>query len=175
MSRLSAKNPRRGNRKMRRRVVTALLVGTAALGCSSFPTSPKPFPEAGGLRLDGAISSATVPLGETAVLTFRLKNLTDEAIKLDFGSGCQVTIFIETAGGKEIYPGGYSCTQAGTTFALAPGGERLRSMEIFGGRFQQAVHTGYPIPEGRYRAYAILEPNSRGLDLRSEYVKFEVR
>lgn len=117
----------------------------------------------------------TVPLGETAVLTFRLKNLTQEPIKLDFGSGCQITIFIETAGGKEIYPGGYGCTQAGTTFTLAPGGERLRSIEVFGGRFQQAVRTSNPVPEGKYRAYAILEHNSRGLDLRSEYVNFEVR
>lgn len=160
---------------MRRWIVTALFLGTVALGCSSFPTSPKPAPEAGGLRLDGAISSATISLGETDTLTFRLKNLTQEAIKLDFSSGCQVTIFIETAGGKEVYPRGYLCTQAATTRTLAPGEEHLRKMEVFGGRVMQMVHTGHPVPEGKYRAYAILERNSRGIELRSEYVRFEVR
>lgn len=115
-------------------------------------------------------------MGEEETLTFRLQNITQETIKLDFSSGCQITPFIETSAGADVYPGGgYGCTQATTTITLPPGGEKLRSMRVYGGERQQAIYTGHPLPKGSYRAYAILERNSSGVKLRSSFVEFEVR
>lgn len=160
---------------MRRSAVAILLCLTTA-ACGGFPTSPAIPPEAGGLRLEGSISSQTVRIGEEETLAFRLRNITQESIKLDFGSGCQITLFIETILGTDVYPGGgYGCTLAVTTITVPPGGEQLRSMRVYGGARQQAIYTGHPLPRGGYRAYAILEPNSRGIQLRSEFVEFEVR
>lgn len=160
---------------MSRLVGTSLLFFVAALGCSTAPTDPA-LPEAGGLRLDGSISSQTVRLGAQSVLTFRLSNLSEETVKLDFGSSCQITPFIETAGGRDVYPGGgYGCLTVLTSLTLLPRGERLTTMEVFGGHIRPDIYTGYPLPVGRYRAYAILEGNSRGIELRSTYVEFEVR
>lgn len=160
---------------MRRTALATLLYLTTA-ACSSFATSPDMPAEAGGIRLEGSISSQTVRIGEEETLTFRLRNITRESIKLDFSSGCQITHFIETATGADVYPGGgYGCTQAATTITIPPGGEELRSLRVYGGERQQAIYTGHPLPRGSYRAYAILEPNTRGIQLRSEFVYFEVR
>lgn len=153
---------------------TLLYLTTAA--CSRFPTSPAIPAEAGGLRLEAAISSQTVRIGEEETLTFRLRNITQGTIKLDFSSGCQITPFIETAAGADAYPGGgYGCTLALTTLTIPPGGEELTSMRVYGGERQQAIYTGHPLPKGSYRAYAILERNSSGVELRSKFVDFEVR
>ncbi|MEX1186247.1 MAG: BsuPI-related putative proteinase inhibitor [Gemmatimonadaceae bacterium] len=162
---------------MRRVGVIPLLLVAAGLGCSTAPTEPPALPEAGGLRLDGSISLPTIRLGQQAVLTFRLRNLTEEAIRLNFGSGCQITPFIETASGRSVYPsgGGYGCTTALTSLTLAPRGDHSITMEVVGDGIRLAIYTGYPLPEGRYRAYAILEGNSTGIQLRSDYVRFEVR
>lgn len=155
---------------------TTLLFFVAALSCSTAPTGPTALPEAGGLRLEGSISSPSLRLGERALLTFRLSNLTNEPIRLDFSSGCQVTLFIESAGGTDVYPrGGYACTLALTSLTLSPFGDHVRTMEVYGDRIEPAIYTGYPLPVGRYRAYAILEDNSRGIELRSTYVEFKVR
>lgn len=154
---------------------TRVLFVIGVLGCTTVPTDPA-VPEAGGLRLDGSITSSTVLLGEQAVLTFRLSNLSEETVRLDFGSSCQITPFIETAGGRDVYPGGgYACLTVLTSLTLLPRGEHLTTMEVFGGHIRPDTRTGYPLPVGRYSAYAILENNSRRIELRSAYVEFEVR
>lgn len=163
------------------RFVGMPLLLIAALSCDSLPTevpAPPALPEAGGLRLDGSISSTIVPVGKTHVLTFRLRNLTEQSMTLHFSSGCQITPFIETRSGEDVYPqgGGYACTTALTSLTIEPGGEVLRPMRVHGGPPSASdVDVGLPIPRGRYRAYAILEPNSSGVKLRSESVEFEVR
>lgn len=155
----------------------ALFSLVSAMGCTSEATAPKIPSEADGLRLDGSISAPILPLGQTAVLTFRLKNLTEETIRLDFGSGCQVTPFIEHVDGRIVDPrdGSYACLAVLTSLTLAPHGEHVVTRDVFGGQFQIAIYTAVPLPKGRYRAYAMLEDNSRGIELRSTYVEFEVR
>ena len=166
---------------MIRRFVGTTLLGLAALSCESLPTEvpgPPAFPEAGGLRLDGSISSPVIPVGQTQTLAFRLRNLTAQPMTMTFGSTCQVTLFIQTRTGQEVYPGGgaYVCGTAITHLTIEPGGESLRIMHLYGGPGDPAdLSAGLPILRGRYRAYATLQGNSTGVELRSESVEFEVR
>src|SRR5688500_15189070 len=122
---------------MIRRLVGTALLSLAALGCDSLPTeiSPPPVPEADGLRLDGSISSAIVPVGQSQDLTFRLRNLTEEAIILHFSTGCQVLPYVETGTGEDVYPegGGFICTLAGTTLRIEPGAHAVRTLKVYGG------------------------------------------
>ena len=77
-----------------------------------------------------------------------------------------------------MYPGGgaYFCGAAVTNLTIEPGGEALRLMHLYGGPGGPADLTaGLPILRGRYRAYATLQSNSTGVELRSESVEFEVR
>jgi hypothetical protein len=170
---------------MIRRLVGRTLLCLAALGCDSLPTEisgPPVVPEADGLRLDGSISSEVVPVGQTHVLAFRLRNLTEEPITLHFGSGCQILPFIETRTGADVYPegGGFICTLALTSLRVEPGTDAIRTMQVYGGPPPAAdVYVGTPLPKGRYRAYAVVEGIlggvQRDVKLRSEFVEFEVR
>lgn len=165
---------------MRQLAAIPLLCLAAAAACSSaetFAPLPQLPSEAQGLRLDGAISTPVVTSGQTALLSFSLQNLTDEAVRLDFNSGCQITPHIETTGGKIVSPpgGSYLCTAAITSLTLPPRGEHIVVREVLAADFQIAILTSVPLPKGRYRAYAILNQNSRGLLLRSTPVEFEVR
>lgn len=135
-------------------------------------------PEADGLRLTAEISTPTVNVGQTALLTFRLQNLTAESVTLSFGGGCQIVPFIETAAGVVVNPpnGSYACLAVITKLELAPHGERAITQEVRGGVPQIAIYTSVPLPPGDYRAYAILHPNSRlSFELRSDAVSFSVR
>ena len=165
---------------MRQLAAIPLLCLAAAAACSTaetFAPLPQLPSEAQGLRLNGAISASVVPSGRTAQLSFSLRNLTDETVRLDFNSGCQITPLIETVGGSIVSPpgGSYLCTTAITSLTLSPGGEHVVVREVLAADFQVAILTSIPLSKGRYRAYAILNQNSRGLLLRSTPVEFEVR
>lgn len=147
---------------------------TGILACHPLPTES----EADGLRLTAAISTPTVGIGQTALLTFRLQNLTADSVALTFGSSCQIVPFIETTAGVVVDPpnGSYGCLTVITKLELPPHGERSITQEVRGGVPQIAVYTSVPLPLGDYRAYAILDPNNtRRLELRSEPISFSVR
>src|SRR5688572_2805934 len=123
---------------MIRRVVGTAILCLTGLSCDSLPTevpAPPAFPEAGGLKLDGSISSPIIPVGQTHTLTFRLRNLIAQPITMTFNSSCQITLFIQTRRGQEVHPGGgaYVCAAIMTTLTLEPGGEALRVMHLSGG------------------------------------------
>jgi hypothetical protein len=135
-------------------------------------------PEAAGLRLTAAISSPIVPLGTTALITYRLQNLTSAPVRLTFSSSCQVLPFIQEAGGEIVDPrsGSWGCFAVITSLALAPYGEHVVTREVRGGAPQPAIHTSVPLDPGDYRAYAVLASTLDGhLSLRSPDVAFQVR
>lgn len=154
--------------------VSLALCASGIFACRTLPTEA----EADGLRLTAAISSQTVRIGQTAVLTFRLENLTADSVALTFGSGCQIVPFIETSAGVVVNPpnGSYGCHTAITKLEIPPHGERAITQEVHGGAPQIAILTSVPLNPGDYRAYAILDPNNdRGLKLRSGPIRFTVR
>ena len=150
----------------------ALSVASAStLACASAPEAPD------GLSLVATISRSTIPLGDTATLSFRLKNLTADPISLTFGSSCQVTPFIELDGnGVVVYPlgGSSACFTVITTLTLPGYGEHIVTQTVRGDAVQQA--SSIPsLPPATYHAYAVLEHNSREIQLRSASVVFVVQ
>lgn len=111
------------------------------------------------------------------MLSFRLKNLTTNSVGLSFSDGCQISMFIEARGKGIIDPPGgvWGCTAAISSLLLAPNAEMIVTREIRGGAYQLGIYTSVPLPVGRYRAYATLQPYSPQIELRSASVEFEVR
>jgi hypothetical protein len=136
--------------------------------CAQAPTEPS------GLSLQATVSSPSISLGEFGTLTFRLQNLTPRSVSLSFPGGCQVLPFIEDATGSLVYPPGgtWGCTEGITTLTLPPFGGKVITQAILGDTLNNTPEAD--LPPGNYHAYAILQPNSRQLQLRSAAVAFEV-
>jgi len=151
-------------------VVTIVLSGLLG-GCRAERLTGK----ATDLELVASISTTSVRVGETATLTFRIRNASTDRIALTFPSSCQVLPYIETASGTRAYPaaGDWGCYAAITNLELAAGEERTIAIEVRGGAPQPAVTTGVPLQQGRYHAFALLgqAPDVRE---RSNVVEFSV-
>ena len=151
-------------------VYTLLLSSLLVLTCTQTPT------ETSGLSLQATISSPTIPIGQFGRLTYRLQNLTSRSVSLTFSSGCQVLPFIEDVGDGVVYPpgGAYGCFAVITTITLPPFGEKVITQVVRGDTPSNAT-PGAVLPPGSYRGYAVLQSNSRQLELRSAAVAFEIR
>ena len=151
-------------------VSTLLPSSLLVLSCTQTPT------ETSGLSLEATISSPIVPIGQTSTLTFRLHNLTSRSVSLTFSSSCQVLPFIEDVRDGVVYPpgGAYGCFAVITTITLPPFGEKVITQAVRGYTLSIAA-PGAVLPPGSYRGYAVLQSNSRQLELRSAVVAFEIR
>jgi hypothetical protein len=142
-------------------------------------------PEDDGLRIEIALSSHELRLGEQGAVTMRLRNLTAEAVTLTFSSTCQLNVYIRRSSGQLVYPypGGHACGDAITSITLEPFAEHSEIFRL------HAIHPdweylrdvariawlGFPITPGRYRVYAELGHNYSGTELRSSEATLEVR
>jgi len=135
-----------------KRIAVLSSVGLAACGSETLG------PPVGPLRLEGTIGRASIQVGDTTSLVFRLRNVSHESLTLNFSNSCQIMPYI-TAGAsdKVVYPGGgaWGCYLVLTSFTLAPGAERVVSVLVRGG--EQATASGVPLLPGQYQAYAQLE------------------
>lgn len=155
----------------------SLLCFAVGPSCSTAPTTPLPPEEAIGLRLESSVSTPSLQIGETALLSFRLRNLTARPIGLTFPHSCQITTFIEAIRKGVVDPPGgvWVCATVISSLLLAPNAEVIVTREIRGGAYQLGIYTSVPLPVGRYRAYARLHPSSPDIELQSASVVFEVR
>lgn len=110
------------------------------------------------LRFETAVSRSPIPVGDTATLLFRLRNLGPKPITLRFGSTCQVLPHVarqET--GELVYPsGGLPVCGAMVTHLTIPAqGERLIPLQVRGRTGAEAARRQVLAP-GDYVAYATL-------------------
>ncbi len=72
------------------------------------------------MRLELSIDRSVIPMGDSGRVTIRLRNETAVAVRLEFGSTCQIMPYIETAAGAIQYPGGgaWVCGAALTSFEV---------------------------------------------------------
>ncbi len=115
-----------------------------------------------GLVLAVTASASSITPGDTVRLVAHLANHNDHPVRLDFSSGCQVLPYVESGGGKIVYPygGGWLCTAALTSLTLAPGEVKEQVLEWAGQSRdydRQTFRSVYsPLPAGEYRAYVVL-------------------
>lgn len=145
-----------------------------ATGCATRPTSPQGAPGQGApLRLTAQADRADVAAGATAVVTFRLENLTSTAITLDFGSTCQVMAYVaRRASGEVMHPadGSWVCATMLTELTLPPDGVNTTELRVTGGSGTGEV---VGLPPGEYVVFARL--HDRVHKLESNRVTLNVR
>jgi hypothetical protein len=137
------------------------------------PTAPRAFLDgpAEGLEFSASISKSVIPRGDTATLRYVLRNPQAQSVTLQFGSGCQLLLFVRR-GRSVVYPyGPMICTAALTTLTLRPNEEVVRTSVFRAARFIQHNLTDIPLHAGEYVAYAEIA-NGSG---RSNTVNFTVR
>lgn len=135
----------------------------AALACF---TGCRPITEAStvlsgpaeGLVFTAATSKGAISIGETATLTFTLRNPTNRSVTLRFNSSCQVLPYIATSAGAVVHPesGGYGCYQVLTSLTLEPGDEVVETLVVFPSTVAATTPDGIGLTLGRYSAYAEL-------------------
>ena len=164
------------------RVVMRSVIGVSVLlsiGCGQQPTeqsSLRTVTELNGLRLELSLDRTTIPAGDSARATMRLRNETAIAVRVEFGSTCQISPYIERAAGGIEYPGGgeWMCGAA-ITFLDVPANDAVtRTLVLRGAARTEEGNLSVALPPGGYRIYA-LGPAARGVVLRSPTVAFEVR
>lgn len=111
-----------------------------------------------GLVFTAATSKSAISIGETAILTFTLRNPTKRSVTLQFNSSCQVMPHVAKSGGAVVYPesGGYGCYQALTSLTLEPGADVVKTLVVFPSTVTGSTPEGIGLALGRYSAYAEL-------------------
>ena len=157
---------------------TAITIGALlSVGCREQPTEPasrRGVAELNGLRLELSVDRTLISLGDSGNVTIRLRNETAQAVRLDFGSTCQIVPYIETAAGAIVYPPGgeWLCGMAFTSLTVPAHGIVTRSLVVRGGARADGL-AELSLPPGGYRAYARLDATAS--ELRSPTIGFEVR
>jgi len=151
-----------------RSLVAVMFAVFAACGAS--PTGPS---ELGPLRLTASITRSLIPSGETATITFRLKNAGSGSVTLDFTDSCQLMAYIANSAGKVVYPegGSWACAQVITSLTLAPGGAKTVDVQVRAGA--AASYPYVALGAGDYSAYARVP--SGEYKLQSDPVHFTVQ
>lgn len=141
-----------------RSTLTLIATLTCLTGC-------KPLTEASvvldgpaqGLVFTAATSKSAISIGETATLTFELRNPTNRSVTLRFNSSCQVMPYVAKSGGAVVHPeGGYGCYQVTTSLTLEPGAEVVKTLVVFPSTVTGRTPEGIGLAPGRYAAYAEL-------------------
>lgn len=140
------------------RLVAFVLSIGAAASCASTPATPT---QPGPLQLSAQIDRPQISVGGTATVTFRLRNTTETALRLDFGTGCQVMPYgVRRPSNDVVFPegGDWACTLMLTQLVLPPRGERVTGVTIVaGGAPGPASGTRVHLPPGEYAFYARVE------------------
>ena len=160
------------------RMATIVTIATVLLsvGCAEQPTAFRDATEHGGLSLELSLERTVVPVGDSGTITMRLRNETFKAVRLSFGSSCQILPYIETEAGAVLYPGGggWMCLDVVTSLEVPAFGVVTRTFVVRGVARAEGLSDASLSP-GDYRAYALLGEGPRELLLRSPAVRFQVR
>ena len=161
---------------MKRRLTTlalALSVGLASCHADGITSSDR------GFTLEASISDASIGPGETATVTYRLRN--ESPLPRTVTVGCGMLPYVTDDNGAIIYPGGgtWVCTmELRPPITVAPGEEITRTLQVSG---EAASAPGGPrikLPPGRYAVYvdfwAALPDVRKEVRLRSGNVPFEI-
>jgi hypothetical protein len=154
---------------MKRTHAFVILAAAVLTACGSDGLAPS----SGSLRLEAAVSRSSLRFGDTTSLVFRLRNVGNDSLVLNFSNSCQILPYITTESSDEVvYPssGAWGCYEALSSFTLAPGGERVTSVLVHGGA--SATYPAVPLLPGQYFAYARLE--HRDFPLQSARVSVRV-
>ena len=144
---------------IRRPFVLAVLLATIA--CGSSPTAPD---QTGPVRLTAQIDRSEIASGGTAVVSFRLENVTSSAITLSFPSSCQVQRFIARRPSNEIvYPSGGSwvCLTVVTSLTLAPNSVTVSELALVAG---DSTSSRVGLAPGEYTAFARVQSMEHTLE-----------
>ncbi|HEX6323835.1 MAG TPA: hypothetical protein VFZ36_08925 [Vicinamibacterales bacterium] len=136
-----------------------------ATGCAARPTSPQAAPGQGApLRLTAQVDRTDVSAGASAVVTFRLENLTATTIALDFGSTCQVMPYVaRRASGDVVHPenGSWMCATMLTELIVPPSGVTTTELRVTAGAGTGEV---VGLPPGEYAVFARLHDRVHKLE-----------
>lgn len=161
------------------------VLALALAGCEESVTGPTPPLEVSVAR-DGLLLTLTVEQLESAATsgTFRfttsLTNQTNQQVRLQFASGCQVLFFVENSDGEIVYPSpaAFTCTQGETTLDIAPGETVQRSTNWKPVRqvFEAGGVREVALPSGTYRAWGeVRGATGQPERMRTEKVAFQIR
>ena len=131
------------------------LVAAAMLACAHEPLAPS---SGAGVSLSLSVSREVIQAGQLDTITIVLRNTTNRAVTLSFGSGCQLLPYIADARGTVVLPSGgaWMCTAIVTTLTLAPG-ETRSSILVWTGTTEFASEMPLrSLPPGRYSIWARL-------------------
>jgi hypothetical protein len=165
------------------RTLALPLLLTLAAACAD-PSAVADRPVArDGLVLTLAASPAAAEPGDTVRLVARLANHNEHPVRLDFGSSCQMLVYVAGAEGKTVYPygGGWGCAAVLTHLELAPGETAEREFPWTGQSYaydaQRPGPVYSPLPAGSYLAHATLSGTLNGekIELRSNSEAVQVR
>lgn len=153
-----------------RPLAAALLTAAAMTACAN-PNKPSAD---GPVRLRGGINQAIINRGEAATLSFRLENVGQSPVTLNFASSCQIQPYItDRRTAQIVHPagGGWACLTVVTQLELAPGASETVDVQV-----RSADVAAYPfvaLAPGEYEAYAKVEASQ--YKLRSASITFTVR
>ena len=159
---------------------TTVAVGVLlSVGCREQPTEHallRQVTEFNGLRLELSLDRTLIPMGDSGNVTIRLRNETAQAVRLDFGSSCQIMPYIETEAGAIQHPegGAWWCAAVLTSLTVPAHGVVTRLLVVRGAARAEGL-AGASLPPGGYRAYALVGVSAPGIELRSPTIGFEVR
>ena len=163
---------------MRLRAASLALV-TALAGCAGDGVTGNRLVHGGigPFILDGSIGKVVLERGDTTMVSFRLRNVSESAVTLQFSSGCQLLWFVAAWPGERIiYPvgGAWGCTLALTELTLAPGEEYSVGTVIRAyPPPMPAIYSGVPLGPGEYVIFARLQHTD--FPLQSEVLHLTVR
>jgi hypothetical protein len=139
-----------------------LLVASAAFAmCGGSPAGPSPE---GALRLTAQADRTVLSRGETAVITFTLRNASKDSARIDSPDACILVPFVfDRRAGKlvdDLGGGAIACAQVVTSFELAPGDIRTLEVSVRAGA---GAGPFVPLPPGEYWIYARLHDDRYAL------------
>lgn len=155
--------------------VTGLALLAASCGEETLFDPISRVDELDGLTLEAEFTKESIAIGDSAIVTIRLRNHRNEARTLTFGSGCQIMPFVRTVLGAPAYPaGGWACTANITTLDVPALGTVVRTVIVRGVGNPNPMSPAISLQAGAYRFHARLEPFRDGGSLHSRDVAFEV-
>lgn len=131
-----------------------------------------------GLALETSVSDASIGPGETATISYRLRNVGRVPRTVDIA--CTFLPYIKDGKGALVYPGGaWGCYAIVVPpITLAPGEEIARTLVVNGAPPLPSGSSTVKLPPGRYTVYVeftgALVDARRRVELRSRDVRFEI-
>jgi hypothetical protein len=152
--------------------IVAMLIPLLLTACGSTPTLPS---QQDPLRLDAQITQTRLAPGDTATVTFTLRNVSSQAITLGFSSSCQILPYVTDRRTQQIvHPrgGGWVCLTVVTGLTLAPGESSTQQVQVRAAN--AATHPFVALPPGQYETYAQIDAyrDNSPFSLRSASLQF---